>query len=400
MKKTLIVITLLFSLIIIGTAECSKPEPVYSMVKQKKSFDWYVEQAGLWKKEIEKNSKNEEAWQYYYVANRMAKFTGSPEEWKKNKPGLLKDLDSIIADMEKNIPDSYTYNYIKYYNGGYKPDLFKYLLRAYEIAPERTETYKDFVVYYETTGERDKMAKFTKKMYDNNLISPAIMNFGYNLLMSVDENAVLYTQGDNDTYPCWILQQVLAVRRDVRVVNLSLMMIEGYCSLTQKELGVKPYPKKMWDDVPEDKENLDIYAIQEKYKSGLFKYIIDNVKDRPVYFSTTCYGSVYKDYEDKLYLEGLALKYSPEKYDNIAVLKRNIEQRFALDYLKTEFLNDISKEVVYGMNNSYLFPFYNLYEHYRLANEEANAERIYELVKSISEKSGEGKELLKRMGKK
>ncbi len=85
--------------------------------------------------------------------------------------------------------------------------------------------------------DHDRSTKFTTR------------DIAIDYLESCAPNAILFTYGDNDTYPLWYVQEVENIRPDVRIVNLSLLGTDWYIRQMKEKVNQSdPLPITMSDD--------------------------------------------------------------------------------------------------------------------------------------------------------
>ena len=356
-----------------------KPETVYSIAKEVKETSWYETQIKLWKAEIDKNSKNGEAWINYYRANRALRNL-APTEEDRNKWDT--ECKSIHEQVWKAMPKSFEAYFIQYSENGFKKDASEDLLAAQALRPNDKLIQDLLMIHYELKNDSEKRNFYANRLFENNELPAGMLNWGYNILSELDENAVLFTYGDNDTYAPWIIQAAKNFRKDVTIINIHLIQLNDYRDRTLKELGYESFVME------EAKTEEEAKAVAKQ----LYEHFLKG--KRPVYFSATAVKGFEADYGDKLYVTGLAYKYSESNFDNTSIIRRNYEKRYLLDHLKEVFSYNIGDLKAEEFNGMYLPSMIKLYQHYAETEELSKKLELEPLILKIADQSGQQSDVL------
>jgi len=163
-------------------------------------------------------------------------------------------------------------------------------------------------------------------------------DIGANYLKSCDKNAVLFTYGDNDSFPVWYNQDVEGVRTDVRVANLSYIQAGWYIEMMrQKAYGSDPLPLTLGAD---------------KYVEGTREQLpVNNRIDKPINLKEIVQFVGYDDSKYKVDLSGRGdfVNYIPANkfivdVDSAKVLSNGTVKSYYKDRLVSPMIWEYSDE--------------------------------------------------------
>ena len=384
MKKLLIIAFCLITLNI--SAQTNRPEKVLSFVDVTWKSDKYESLEKQWKKVVDKDKKDAEAWENYYLA-AMYKYKASTFYRDSTVKGSREELHNIMVEMGKNIPNTYEYNKLMYRDHDLNPKYGNYIEKAYEINPNRIDLYPLLITYYETIRDSIKKAEVYQKWYSiDNSYEEYKLSYGYNMLMGVEKNAIILSSGDNQFYPIGMVQYGKNIRTDVNSVAQSMFMAKTYYSNLLKSLGMPPFDKTYEDYqkmFPNDNRKAYYTLIYDK-----IKHIVDHANGRPVYFPVGMNKYITEHFKDNLYIVGVLYKYSTTPFDNYAILKKNFEQKYYLDNLRIDLRPVPDNSGKYRLQTIYLTPLSELYKHYLLSGSISEANNTKELILKIANDYG------------
>ena len=278
---------LILTLFTLGCSQAAKeierPEKIVSKRQVIYETETYQKLAKLWEDYYDA-FPSEDAYANWMYA---ARYAGDENYGKLLEKGYNK--------YPSNPTILYLYGMNKYEHNS--AESLRLMEKAVRLDPSYMDPWFDLVIKYMLRND-EKLDVALRHLLDGGVISDEVMDYNYNMLASLAKNAILITNGDNDTYPGWILTRILKYRPDVTIVNRSLLNTDWY-PVSLVEQGM---PKFITRSKLEElrKEILNDYKTKGKsvppagpFGDTLIVRIIESAgkEGRPVYFAATLYSS-------------------------------------------------------------------------------------------------------------
>ncbi len=355
MKRLLNVLVFAF----LGSAVLAgnRPEDIPSKLTELKSISWYQQTGEQWMDYLAANPEDKNGWLEYYKAASFGKATTS-------------QLNKIQSEIQTLFPRSREANYVRFRSEGWNEKGVSYLVEAIRQDQGAKSFLAEEIMLAEVLNNDDQRSQLAKAVYDAKVIYPSLLNYSYNVLMSTGQEGILVVEGEHSTIPLWVLQDVMGVRKDVKVLNLDLAEHRAFLKGWLSENQLK-----------------GLTASGNIEKSAILRELPLANPDKDFYYALTLSNKDLIPVEERLYVVGLASMHTENEFDNYQVLQQNVEQKFLMDYLTVNFNGEPKTSTGRVYETNYIVPFLLLKEYYDEIGDQVSADRWREQILEVAERS-------------
>lgn len=249
-------------------------------------------------------------------------------------------------------------------------------------------------------------------------------DYSKNILETCEPDGIIFTNGDNDTFPLWFLQEVEGIRKDVRIVNLSLLNTPWYIKqlrdqeprvpITLSDRAIETLAPMEWEEkkiaIPIPKHVQEamrvrygnaismsdtfVFNVKPTFRSGgaqgirvqdlmVIHILYANQWRKPIYYAVTVSSDNTIGLQKYFRMDGLAFRILPFEVKDIdpQVLEENLLKKYQYRNLNNaKVYNDIN---IIKLLQNYRSAFLQLAQYYQDQNQNSEVIRILDKMNEI-----------------
>lgn len=260
----------------------------------------------FWSEKAGERPYDAQAWFNYYKSTRFI------AEGSAGFSELQEDLDSISNHLKKYSSGTWEQLIVEYWNSNRDPLKEPLLQKAYTLKPDDPLTLR-FMTGVQYLHNKNALAlDYYVKWKATGDAPLSTETYAYNVLQSLPTDAVIFTNGEMDTYPLIYQIQTSGITT-VKVISLA------WCS--------RPENRKMLLT----NAGLIMPSGITTINSDFIAKVAAANPGKRIYVASTCNSEILTSLSGKLYCTGLAFRYSEAMLEHIDFLRNNVGTKMKLE---------------------------------------------------------------------
>jgi len=321
----------------------------------------------FWSEYAAQNPSDEAAWFNYYRSTRFI------AEGSAGFEQLQSDLDSISSHLKKFSAGKWEQLIVEYWNSNRDPDKESALLAAYALRPTDPLTLRFMTGMQYLQGKQASVYDYYRQWKATGDLPLSTENYAYNVMQSLPKDAVLFTNGEMDTYPLLYQMQTIGAA-GVKVVSIAMCIGGENRQRIFSSAGLT---------IPDG-------DLSSTIDGDYIARVAAANPGKKIYVAATCGSAILKSIASSLYCTGLAFRYSELPVDHLTFLRDNVGTKFRLDNVGKAVKSGNHFDVFYADNleMNYYLPLLMAADAYVTAGNPARAAQLRAKAIAIRQRAG------------